>query len=176
MLHKLITKIEQICVGFDDYKQEIFNLVQALKTLFLYTQGEKEGVDKYSRNFKSLWDTVEAFGGSSSIDKGLVDMVLKKKITDPSKASKKERVDAEAETSQAVKAALLISSAHKAQYGRLKEQLANNYLLGTDQYPNMLEKATRILGNYQVAKTSQFGERKSKRGGLAFIQKGGHGG
>ena len=61
-LHDLINKIERICVGFDDHKQEVFNLVQALKTLFLYTQTEKESVDEYARNFKSLWDTVEAFG------------------------------------------------------------------------------------------------------------------
>ena len=62
-LHDLISKIERICVGFDNHKQEVFNLVQVLKTLFLYTQTEKESVDKYARNFKSLWDTVEAFGG-----------------------------------------------------------------------------------------------------------------
>jgi hypothetical protein len=37
LLDELITKIERICVGFDDHKQEVFNLVQALKTLFLYT-------------------------------------------------------------------------------------------------------------------------------------------
>ena len=36
-LHNLINKIERICVGFDDHKQEVFNLVQALKTLFLYS-------------------------------------------------------------------------------------------------------------------------------------------
>ncbi len=29
-LHELIQKIERICVGFDDHKQEVFNLVQAL--------------------------------------------------------------------------------------------------------------------------------------------------
>jgi hypothetical protein len=66
-LHDLINKIERICVGFDDHKQEVFNLVQALKTLFLYTQTEKESVDEYAHNFKSLWDTVEAFGGSPGI-------------------------------------------------------------------------------------------------------------
>ena len=32
-LHELITKIECICVGFDDHKQSVFNLVQSLKTL-----------------------------------------------------------------------------------------------------------------------------------------------
>jgi hypothetical protein len=46
-LHELITKIERVCVGFDDHKQEIFNLVQVLKTLFLYTQTDKETVQEY---------------------------------------------------------------------------------------------------------------------------------
>ena len=40
-LHQLILKIEWICVGFDDHKQEVYNLVQAMKTLFLYTQTDK---------------------------------------------------------------------------------------------------------------------------------------
>ena len=31
-LHELTGKIEMICVGFDDHKQEVFNLVQSLKT------------------------------------------------------------------------------------------------------------------------------------------------
>jgi hypothetical protein len=58
LLHELIHKIERICVGFDDHKQEVFNLVQALKALFLYTQGERETVQEYGRNFRSFWDTV----------------------------------------------------------------------------------------------------------------------
>jgi len=70
-LHELIQKIERKCVGFDNHKQEVFNLVQALKTLFLFTQGEKDTVDEYRRNFRSLWDTVEAFGGSPGIHRGL---------------------------------------------------------------------------------------------------------
>ena len=75
-LHDLISKIKRICVGFDNHKQEVFNLVQVLKTLFLYTQTEKESVDKYACNFQSLWDTVEAFGGSPGIHQGLVKGLL----------------------------------------------------------------------------------------------------
>jgi hypothetical protein len=45
--HELIQKVKQMCVGFDDHTQEVFNLVQVLKKLFLYTQGEKDGVDQY---------------------------------------------------------------------------------------------------------------------------------
>ena len=152
-LHDLINKIERICVGFDDHKQEVFNLVQALKTLFLYTQTEKESVDEYARNFKSLWDTVEAFGGSPGIYQGLVKGLLATagQVHDPGNITQAEETAAEEEVADAVKAVLLISRADKRRYGRLKEQLANNYLLGTDQYPDTLEKASRILGNYQVA-------------------------
>jgi hypothetical protein len=46
-LHELFTKIKKICVGFEDHKQAEFNLVQSLKTLFLYTQSKKETVEEY---------------------------------------------------------------------------------------------------------------------------------
>jgi hypothetical protein len=44
--------------------------------LFLYTQTEKESVDKFTRIFKSLWDTVEALKGSSGVHTGLVNAML----------------------------------------------------------------------------------------------------
>ena len=75
-LHELIQKIERICVGFDNHKQAVLNLVQVLKTLFLFTQGEKDTIDEYGRNFQSLWDTVEAFGVSPGIHRGLVEGLL----------------------------------------------------------------------------------------------------
>jgi hypothetical protein len=50
-LHELIQKIVQVCVGFDDHKEKVFNLVQALKSLFLYMQGEKDTVEEFRRNF-----------------------------------------------------------------------------------------------------------------------------
>ena len=78
--HNLIGKIEKICVRFDDHKQEVFNLVQSLKTLFLYTQSNKETVEEYRRNFRSLWDTVEAFGGSPEVHEGLVCGILSNTI------------------------------------------------------------------------------------------------
>jgi hypothetical protein len=50
----------------------------------LYTQSEKDTIEEYTRNFWSLWDTVEAFGGSPWIHQGLVDAELKRRgLTDP---------------------------------------------------------------------------------------------
>ena len=62
------------------------------------------------------------------------------RITDVNNITDIERTEAETQTSDAVKAALLISGADKRRYGGLKNYLGNNYLMGTDQYPYTTEK------------------------------------
>jgi hypothetical protein len=162
-------------LGFDDHKQEVFNLVQALKTLFLYMQMDGETVEEYGRNFKSFWDTVEAFGGSPGVLKGLVAGILKEpgRVSGTS-TTPTEIKNAEAEACESVKAALFISGADRKRYGRLKNELANNYLLGTGQYPNTYDKAMHILGNYQVTRPSGGTGRPGgmDASGIAFIQQG----
>ncbi len=138
MLDGLIQKIKRICVGFNDHKQEVFNLVQSLKTLFLYTQSERETVEEYGRNFQSLWKTAKAFGGSPGIHKGMMDSLMKGIMGNPTAAQIKK---AEETASEVVKGALLISGADKCRFGKLKDKLVNNYLLRTDQYPNTTNKA-----------------------------------
>ncbi len=174
-LHELIQKIEPICVGFVNHKQEVFNLVQALKMLFLFTQGEKDTVDEYRHNFRSLWNTVEAFGGSPGIHKGLVDRLLKEpgRVANPANITANERKAAEEEADELVKAALLISGAEKRRCGKLKDELANNYLLGADQYPDTFDKALCILGNYQTRRPNMPFRGNGPKAGLAFIQRGG---
>jgi hypothetical protein len=118
-LHSLIQKIERICVSFDNHKQDVFNLVQALKALFLYMQWEKESVKEYGRNLKSLWDTVEAFGGSPGLHKGMTEVLVKDagRFANVAVTMEDEIAKKENEANEAVKAALLISGADKWQYG-----------------------------------------------------------
>ena len=170
-LHELIKRIEKICVGFDDHKQSVFNLVQSLKTLFLYSQTEKDTVEEYARNFRSLWDTVEAFGGSPGVHQGLVEAELARNgIRNPDAMQLKA---AEMGSSEQVKAALLISRASRSKYGKLKDELANNYLLGTNQYPDTYEKAQRILANYQNTRVNAPFRASPNDTGVAFLQRGG---
>jgi hypothetical protein len=72
-----------------------------------------------------------------------------------------------------VKAALLISRVEKRRYGKLKDKLANNYLLDADQYPDMFNKALRILGNYQATRPNMPFRGNGPKASLAFIQQGG---
>ncbi len=83
----------------------------------------KKCVDKYAHNFKSLWDTVEAFGGSLGMQKGLIYGALDTpgRVANPGSILADEHASAEEEVAEAVKAAMLISGASKARYARLKE-------------------------------------------------------
>ena len=159
-------------MGFDDHKQEVFNLIQALKTLFLYSQSNKETVEQYGWNFRALWETVEAFGGSPGIHQGMIEAMLKDptRVANVGKPTVAEINTAEDNATEAVKAALLISGADKIRFGQLKDELANNYLLGTDQYPDTYEKAVRILGNYQTSRPGRLHQGDGTESGLAFIQ------
>jgi hypothetical protein len=149
----------------------VFNLVQVLKMLFLYTQNKKHGVKEYGRNFRSLWDTVEAFGGSPGIHKGMVDGMLQdpKKVANITKPTAKEIEKVHVGASEAVKAALLISGADKQRFRKLKDDLSNYYLLGSDQYPNTFDKALQVLGNYQAPK-NVLPYRGSPSTGAVFIK------
>ncbi len=162
-LDELIKCIEKICVGFEDHKQSVFNLVQLLTTLFfLYTQSEKETVEEYARNFKSLWDKVKAFGGLPGIHQGLVDGELaKRRLTNPNHAELEAAVNA------------TVEQVNRRKFGRLKDELANDYLLGTDHYPDTLEKAARILSNYQSTNVNAPYRENLNNTGVMFIQQGG---
>ena len=137
--------------------------------LFLYTQSDKETVEEYGRNFRSMWDTVEAFSGSPEVHGGLVCGILSNTMWGTTPTAK-ERSDAEETSSKAMKAALLISGTDRRKYGKLKDELANNYLLGTDQYPNTFEKALRILRKYQTTTNSIPYRPSLNDTGMVFLQ------
>ena len=72
-----------------------------MKTLFLYTQTEKNSVEDYSRNLTSLWDTAEAFGASPGIHRGFVKgwlLAEPGRIANINNITNAERAEAETET------------------------------------------------------------------------------
>ncbi len=117
---------------------------------------------------------MEAFGGSPGMYKALVEGILKDpgRVRNVNSITDAERRATEQEVSDTVKAALIISEVDKQQYGKLTDELANNYLLGTDQYPNTFDKAVRILGNYQTSRIKMPYRANPNNKGVAFLQRG----
>ncbi len=130
----------------------------------------------YGRKFWSLWDTVDAFGVSPGVNMGLMDALLKQITSAGGNPTTGQQKKAGEDSLEAVKAALLLSGADQHRYGVLKDALANNYLLGNDQYPDTYDKAFRVLANYQVTKIWAPYRASPDNLGVAFLQRGGHGG
>ncbi len=92
------------------------------------------------------------------------------RVANPGDPTKKETEKIHADLSEAVKAVLLISGADKQRCGKLKDDLADSYLLGSNQYPDTFNKALCVLGNYQAPKNA-LPFRGSPSSGVAFIQR-----
>ncbi len=82
-------------------------------------------------------------------------------------------MNVENKANKAIKGALLISGADKQRFGKLKDKLVNNYLLGTNQYPDTFEKALRIIGNYRLSKSTRPYRPNPNDTGVPFLQRGG---
>ncbi len=103
----------------------------------------------------------------------MAEELRRRNITAPTPTELSEAEDVSIEQ---VKAAMLISGASCQKYEKLKDELANNYLLGLDHYPDTLEKAARILVNYQNTKAIAPYRASGNETGVAFLQRGGRGG
>ena len=115
-------------------------------------------MEDYSLNLTSLWDTADVFGALPGIHRGLVGgwlLAEPGRVADINNITNAERAEAETQTSDAVKAALLISGSEKHRYGGLNNDLGNNYLIVTDQYPDTTDKARVLLGDYKPPRQQQ---------------------
>ena len=130
-------------------------------------------MEYYSCNPTILWDTAEAFGAYPGIHRGFVEGWLiaePGRIANINNITNAERSEAETETLDAVKAALLIRGSDKRRYRGLKNDLGKKYLLVTDQYPDTTEKARVLLGKYKPPRKQQRYQ-PIYDGGFAFIHK-----
>ena len=91
-------------------------------------------------------------------------------MANPGNITAAKRRVAEEEANESVKAVLLISGVDKQRYGKLKDELANNYLLRTDQYLDTLDMAICILSNYQTTKSNMPFRGSGPESGFTFIQ------
>ena len=72
-------------------------------------------MEEFGRNFQSLWETVEVFGGSPGVHKGLVNGLLSNmtQAKDVHKPTDQEIAKTVDDSCEAVKATLLVSGADK---------------------------------------------------------------
>ena len=168
-LHDLIKAIQKICVGHDDTNQDMYNVVQACKNMFLFRQDDTTSTEDYVRDFKSYWDTCEAYKAEPAYHPKLIKARAEEITTGPA-PTPTDITDAEKQIREEFMAGLLISSANQKHFGILKRDLQNAYLKGQDDYPKTFEEAKRLLGNWKMPLTNTFVRATPRSDGVAFVQ------
>jgi hypothetical protein len=101
-------------------------------------QAKNVSVAEYLEQFQNNLDVLEAVGATVGPHSGVITM-----ITEGQAATPDQLCDAK-ERSVAV---AFINKADQSRYGRLLEDLRNNYLMGQDNYPRNLNQAYNLLVN-----------------------------
>ena len=147
----LLKVIKGICYKFEDQKYVPLALDNAKHALFNLQQGSMSCSD-YLERFCNLIDVVTTYKGQL-YDPGVLMMVFNTSSFDKragfgalTDAEKKQLCEKALELQLAM---MFITQADKHRYGKLQEELQNNYTRGNDDYPSDLVKAYHMLNEYQ---------------------------
>lgn len=171
----LLTTIRGICCKVNDAAQAMYSLVQIKKRLYYFIQKWDQLNDQYLKEFKALANAVVTFGGSFGMEPLMLKMIMTEQgiSEEDQERESTEQKDAALEASkQRYLALLFLSNADGYRYKKLCDNLANQYLMGSDNYPKTLEQAVKLLNNYRsgIPKYRPKGGRSDEN--VAFVQGG----
>ena len=146
---RLIKNIHSVMTGFQSTKYVPMAIHAAKKDLYAYTQGPEQSTADYYKKFKGKVDVIEHNGGTLA-DIGLVEHYMKEAKVDPANATNEQKLEAAAKARDAAIGCTFLMAAHKARFGKLNEDLENDYTQGIkDKYPKDLMDAYTLLSNWK---------------------------
>ena len=150
--------IRDITHNKKERKESAMTIVESNVELYLIGQDPGESLDEYYKFFLAQVDTIDAHGGNAGYHSTIY--TAPKEATLQKKGKTREEYDAMDEESreaiqrEVIKAAkeaylacLFILLADDRRYGDVKRALADNYLLGKQEYPQDLLAAKRLLAD-----------------------------
>ena len=137
----LLKNIKAVTMQFDDKRNGYVSLLDAMAGFLNCRQQQGQTADSYLESMKSWVDTIEHHGGS---------VVYNPKLAPEKDANGITRTDEERNiiARDQTLAVALIRGADPTRYGTLIAELANQYTMGTNGYPNDITSAYSLLVNY----------------------------
>ncbi|KAL7578529.1 hypothetical protein ACA910_011590 [Epithemia clementina (nom. ined.)] len=152
---KLLKAIREHALNYQNNKYKMTVILDALRTLVTLKQREDEGLQEYTRRFKTCRDVLEShIGGPIELTK----VVIAEKGYDINKH--KEFVK---KIFEQFLTYVYIDNADKNKYGSLLSGLATQHSLGNNQYPTEIVEATNVLSNHRFDKSPQKKQNENKQ-------------
>jgi hypothetical protein len=151
-LIKLSKAIKGLTYQFKGQQYHDMALHQAKKSLFGMYQFRYTSDAHYLDKFTTRVSVVEQYGGCIRKDDGAIQDELSwggVTVTLTSRGTPEGIRDATKDIKYKRLAIAFLSGAHKARYGKLREDLENDYKKGSNYYPTNVTSAYNLLVNYK---------------------------
>ncbi len=174
---QLLLSIRGMCCKVNNMAQALYLLVQLKKRLYYFIQEWDQTNDQYLKEFKALANVVITFRGSFGMELMMLKAIMKEQDIKEGEGEDGPTTEQRDKGLEILKnqylTLLFISNADRNRYKKLRDDLANQYLMGADNYPKTLEQAVKLLNNYQSG-VPQFKPRNRRNDkNIAFVQEGG---
>ena len=119
-----------------------------MRSFYTLHQGQ-DTTQAYYERFNAAIDVVKEMGGNIGTSHTATNYILEANGTVPSSATSQQRAAASITGAEMYKAIAFTLGADRKRFGKLIEDLSNNYLLGNNNYPKTMISAYNLLQNWR---------------------------
>ena len=144
---KLLEIIRSIMCNFQSQRLPELSIISAMTRLFNLHQIEHETVQSFKHRIGNAVEVVYHCGGSIGEYDKLIDASIKKEGLDADKvkSSDEEFKKIKKKCRDKFTGILMLTLANNGRYGKLKNELENNYTKGKNEYPDSFDKSYSML-------------------------------
>jgi hypothetical protein len=145
----LITLIKTIMFKFKDQKFLPLALYQSKANLYALRQSDMTN-NEYLQRFQNLVDVASAYNGQL-YDQSILNIIMERRHSGLTyeTLTEEQKLDVKSSASELYQATMFLHQSDRHQYGKLLEELENDFTKGNDDYPQTLVKAYHLLSGYK---------------------------
>ena len=144
----LLKMIRSIAHNFQHEKNAVLSLHTAKRAFYFLNQGHDNG-QVYYKKFNTAVDVLEEMGGSIGKDPMMVKEIIRQEGLAGTTLTSEKKLDITKKGRDQYLAMAFLLGSDQRRFGKLVEDLGNDFLLGTDSYPKTLITAYNVLTNWQ---------------------------
>ena len=145
----LLKAIKNITFHHQSQKYTPHNVFEAKRRFYTQCQGSRLATNEFFMQFMNNVEVVEHSGGNVWSDKGVEEMILAETNTTKAAMSAAQLRSFYADVRERSLATAFILSADRSRFGKLIEDMENNFLQGINKYPITLAAAHHLLANWR---------------------------
>jgi hypothetical protein len=162
----LLKLLKTIAFKFEPQVYKPLAIDDAIYKFIHARQSKQMSAAEYLEQFQNNVDVLDAVGATFGPHRGVVEM-----ITGDQRANEATPEQYNEATERSI-AIAFINRADRTRYGRLLEDLRNNYLMGQDNYPRSLNQAYNLLVNWQQDPRNMIHYGAGPNDGVVFAHQG----